>query len=233
MNQHFPLGKRKENQEASECFLSPRPPGRGLGHCPLHVHREQTRPWSAAESAHAAWPPGGSWLSPAASSSVSHTRSHGHAGSIEGTGALALELGPSVAQLHEDHPGLLLIGLPSCLWDLVVSRASPALPPCSPRPRPRPTPTLPGSAPVLTLSGCTTSTARRYCFLTCPGVTRSAMPTGVQRLSPSHSTVCSVDSRARMFLSLPSVQSRSYGTRGCCSAGSWLQPHPLCSQRSS
>lgn len=41
MNQHFPLGKRKENQEASECFLSPRPPGRGMGQCLLHVHREQ------------------------------------------------------------------------------------------------------------------------------------------------------------------------------------------------
>lgn len=62
---------------------------------------------------------------------------------------------------------------------------------------------------LLTLSGCTTSTARRYCFFTCPGVTRSAMLTGVQRCSPSHSTVCNVDSSARMFLSLPSIQSRS------------------------
>lgn len=35
------------------------------------------------------------------------------------------------------------------------------------------------------------------------------MPTGVQRLSPSHNTVCRVDSSARMFLSLPSVHSRS------------------------
>ena len=40
------------------------------------------------------------------------------------------------------------------------------------------------------------------------------MPTGVQRLSPSHSAVCSVDSRARMFLSLPSVHSRSCGRQG-------------------
>lgn len=60
------------------------------------------------------------------------------------------------------------------------------------------------------LSGCTTSTARRYCFFTCSGVTRSAILTGVQRLSPSHNTVCRVDSSARMFLSLPSIQSKSY-----------------------
>lgn len=61
-----------------------------------------------------------------------------------------------------------------------------------------------------TLSGCTTRTARRYCFFTCSGVTRSAILTGVQRLSPSHSTVCSVDRSARMFLSLPSIHSKSY-----------------------
>lgn len=71
-------------------------------------------------------------------------------------------------------------------------------------------PPIPHPCLALTLSGWTTSTARRYCLFTCPGVTKSAMPTGVQRL-PSHRAVCSVDSRARMFLSLPSVQSRSCG----------------------
>lgn len=41
------------------------------------------------------------------------------------------------------------------------------------------------------------------------------MPTGVQRLSPSHSTVCRVDSSARIFLSLPSVHSRSCRAHRC------------------
>lgn len=34
------------------------------------------------------------------------------------------------------------------------------------------------------------------------------MPTGLQRVSPSHSTVCRVESRALMFRSFPSIQSR-------------------------
>lgn len=70
------------------------------------------------------------------------------------------------------------------------------------------------------LSGCTTSTARRYCFFTCSGVTRSAILTGVQRLSPSHNTVCRVDSSARMFLSLPSIQSKSFNLNGSVSLAS-------------
>lgn len=60
----------------------------------------------------------------------------------------------------------------------------------------------------LTLSGCTTSTALLYTFFTCSGVTRSAMLTGFHLVSPSHNTVCIVDSSARMFLSLPSIHSR-------------------------
>lgn len=70
------------------------------------------------------------------------------------------------------------------------------------------------------LSGCTTSTARRYCFFTCSGVTRSAILTGVQRLSPSHNTVCRVDSSARIFLSLPSIQSKSFNLNGSVSLAS-------------
>lgn len=64
----------------------------------------------------------------------------------------------------------------------------------------------------LTLSGWTTRTALRYTFLTCSGVTKSAMPTGFQRISPSHRTVCMVDSRARMLRSFPSIHSRIYIT---------------------
>lgn len=40
-----------------------------------------------------------------------------HEGSEEGPGTLAFKLGPGVAQLHKDHPGLLLVGLSCGLRD--------------------------------------------------------------------------------------------------------------------
>lgn len=67
---------------------------------------------------------------------------------------------------------------------------------------------------MLTLSGCTTSTARLYTFFTCSGVTRSAMLTGFHLVSPAHSTVCIVERSALIFLSLPSIHSRICKCRG-------------------
>ena len=65
----------------------------------------------------------------------------------------------------------------------------------------------------LTLSGCTLSTAFLYIFFTPAGVTSWCIPHSFHRSSPSHNTVCREHSNARMFFSLPSVHSRTWGAR--------------------
>lgn len=69
---------------------------------------------SPRHDGHRQAPPGGAqqFLAPRATRGASTA-----VGLEEGPGALALELGPSVTQLHEDHPGELLVWLACGLRD--------------------------------------------------------------------------------------------------------------------
>ena len=178
--------RKGENWEALECFLFSCRERQRLRPA---EHMGTMRRLGAATPAHAAGAPasleGRSQLQ-----LQSHMRSRTR-GSEERPGALALKLSPGVIELHEDHPGVLLVGLPPGLQGGQHSRGglpracppqpgahlvqgTPNLaptptphPPCLGDPHPgarahlvRGTPTpAPASAP--TLSGWTTSTARR------------------------------------------------------------------------
>lgn len=81
--------------------------------------------------------PRGGPQGPASSSRLHEALQPWPLGSEEGPAALALKLGPGVAQLHEDQAGVLLVGLPLGLWTVSVrGRLLPGPPPRCPRPHP-------------------------------------------------------------------------------------------------
>jgi len=147
--------RKGETWEALECFLFS---CRERHRLRPAEHMGTTRRPGAATPAHAA----GALATLEGRSQhrlQSQTRSRA-CRSEEWPGALALKLSPRIVELHEDHPGILLVGLPPGLWGGRHCEGGLSPHPPTPTWHPRqPYPAAPAPAP--TLSGWTTSTARR------------------------------------------------------------------------